>query len=163
VILPIITIPDTLLKKVAEPVTDISEHLQHLVDDMIETMRANTRCIGIAAPQVACSVRLVVIDLTLNPKPHPNHGLQVLFNPVITAREGNKTGREGCLSVPYFTGNVARATKVTVNAISRTGAPVTFETEGFEAVLLQHEIDHLDGLLFLVRITSLKTDLFRRK
>jgi peptide deformylase len=106
---------------------------------------------------------MVVIDCSLALKPCANHGLLALINPVISRSEGKRLGREGCLSIPDFTGNVVRAEKITVNAMTTNGAQTRVEAEGFEAVVLQHEIDHLDGILFLDRVSSLKTDVFRRK
>ena len=102
-------------------------------------------------------------DVSLHPKRFINHGNLVLINPEIVSKEGKITGRDGCLSVPDWTGNVTRFEKITVQALDSSGKPLRFETEGFEAVVIQHEIDHLDGLLFLDRVSSLKTDIFRRK
>jgi peptide deformylase len=91
------------------------------------------------------------------------HGRFLLFNPEIVARQGEQTFREGCLSVPEYTGNVRRAARITVRALRLDGEPVEVTAEGFEAVVFQHELDHLDGVLFLDRIADVKTDLFRRK
>ncbi len=162
-ILSIATIPDPVLKAVCAPIHEITPEIRELAAAMTDTMHHSPHCVGIAAPQVKKPVRLVVIDASLSPKPQPNHGLLLLINPVITRKEGKRSGREGCLSVPDFTGNVNRAEKVTVQALCLEGSPVSINAEGFEAVLLQHEIDHLDGLLFLDRVSSLKTDVFRRK
>ena len=162
-ILNIRTIPDPVLKEVAREVDTITPEVLKLVEDMLCTMRHFPRCVGLAAPQVGKSIRIVVMDISAYPKPHPNHGQLVLINPMITKREGSKTGREGCLSVPDFTANVSRSDKVTVNYSDPSGKICSLDSQGFEAVALQHEIDHLDGILFLDRVTSLKTDVFRRK
>jgi peptide deformylase len=162
-ILKIRTIPDPVLKETSKPVTSITTDIITLADDMVATMHHFPRCTGIAAPQVGRSVRLVVADASLTAKPCDNHGLLIMINPAITARAGSVSGREGCLSIPDFTANVTRAATVTVQFTDEGGQQHTFTTNGFEAVLLQHEIDHLDGYLFLDRVTSLKTDVFRRK
>jgi peptide deformylase len=162
-ILKIITIPHPVLKIPALQVPEISAAAVRLAADLADTMRSNPHCVGIAAPQVGRSLRIIVIDVSLHLKPHTNHGLLMLVNPTITDREGRKTGREGCLSVPDFTGNVSRAEKISVAAFGPDGKCINIDAEGFEAGVLQHEIDHLDGLLFLDRVVSLRTDVFRRK
>jgi peptide deformylase len=118
--------------------------------------------VGIAAPQVGKALRSVIVDISVKPK-HPNHGHLVLINPEITEWEGFAVGREGCLSVPDFTGNVIRAERVALEASDPYGERRRYRCEGFEARAVQHEIDHLDGLLFLDRLVSRRNDLFRRK
>lgn len=162
-ILPILTIPDPFLKTRSASVKNITPEVEQLIADMQETMRHYPHCIGIAAPQVGKALRIIAIDVSLNPKPHPNHGELILLNPIITFSSGLRKGREGCLSVPEFTGNVTRAEQITVEAIQPAGRPLRLETEGFEATVIQHELDHLNGILFLDRVASLKTDIFRRK
>ena len=162
-ILKILTIPDPFLKKPALPVKELSRELASAVSDIVETMYHHRNCVGLAAPQAGIGIRLIAVDVSAYSKPHPNRGLIVLVNPVITVSQGLKTAREGCLSVPDLTGNVSRAERIAVSGMTPEGKNVSFETSGFEAVVLQHEIDHLDGLLFLDRVTSLKTDVFRRK
>ncbi|MCX5777997.1 MAG: peptide deformylase [Elusimicrobia bacterium] len=160
----ILTLPDPLLKKVSAPVAGITPAIRSLAADLIETMNRQKNCVGIAAPQVGELVRMVIIDASRHPKHYPSCGLRVLINPRITHFSDNEsTGREGCLSVPDLTANVARSTAITVEAMTIEGTPYIIKTEGFEAVVLQHEIDHLDGLLFLDRVTSLQTDVFRRR
>lgn len=162
-LLKIVTIPDPILKLPSQPAHELSrEVLLQLIHDMTETMRHHPHCVGLAAPQVGRNLRVVVIDVTLHPKPHPNHGLLVLIDPVITSAAGKRLGREGCLSIPDLTGNVVRAERISVRALGPDGAAVKIDAGGFEAVVLQHEIDHLDGILFLDRVSSLKTDVFRR-
>ena len=133
-----------------------------LVADLIDTMRASPACVGLAAPQIGIARRAIVVDVSGHRKTTVTHGLIALVDPVLTASEGQEIGREGCMSVPDFTANVARSTAVTVAGRGPEG-DVVIETSGFEARALQHEIDHLDGLLILDRVASLATDVFRRK
>jgi peptide deformylase len=147
--------PHPLLTQAAAPVTPDSA--APVVEDLLETMRSFGHCVGIAAPQIGELVRVAVVDVTGHRKATTSHGELVLVNPVIVASSGAEVGREGCLSIPELTGNVRRATHVTVEAEG-----LRVETEGFEARALQHEIDHLDGLLFLDRVESLEADVFRR-
>lgn len=161
--LKILTIPDPRLKQQCASIEHISKDIIELANQMDVLIQHLPHCVGIAAPQVDHPVRLVVVDVSHNRRPVPNRGKTILINPIITQCKGSLTGREGCLSVPEFTGNVTRAEMITIKALSLNGRPVTFQTEGFEAVVFQHEIDHLDGTLFLDRVSSLKTDIFRRK
>jgi peptide deformylase len=126
-------------------------------------MRANQGCVGLAAPQLGDEVRIVVVDVSDHPRATRHHGLLVLVNPVIRLSSGSEIAREGCLSIPDLTANVKRATEVLVEAADPEGTIQAIEAEGFEARCLQHEIDHLDGILFLDRVASLTTDVFRRK
>jgi peptide deformylase len=131
--------------------------------DLLDTMRSNQGCVGIAAPQVDELVRLVVVDVTGHPKTTACHGLLVVANPRIVRAAGAEVGREGCLSIPELTANVRRATEIAVEAEVPGGERIEVETSGFEARCIQHELDHLDGLLFLDRVDSLTTDVFRRR
>jgi peptide deformylase len=106
---------------------------------------------------------MVIVDVSEHPRATRNHGLLVLVNPVIVLNSGREVAREGCLSIPDLTANVERATHIVVEAADPRGATLAIEAEGFEARALQHEIDHLDGLLFLDRVASLATDVFPRK
>jgi peptide deformylase len=126
-------------------------------------MRANQGCVGLAAPQLGDEVRIVAVDVSEHPRATRHHGLLVLVNPVIRLSSGSEIAREGCLSIPDLTANVKRATEVLVEASDPEGETRAIEAEGFEARALQHEIDHLDGILFLDRVASLTTDVFRRK
>ncbi len=146
--------PHPLLTRRAEPATDPGR----VIADLLDTMRSFGHCVGIAAPQIGELVRVAVVDCTGHPKAPDSHGELVLVNPVIVAAAGSEVGREGCLSIPELTGNVRRATHVTVEAEG-----VRIDAEGFEARAIQHEIDHLDGLLFLDRVESLESDVFPRK
>ena len=162
-ILPIIQYPNPLLKTPCDALHQELPGVGQLIKDMQDTLMAHPFCVGLAAPQVGRLLRIVVIDCSRSRKPAKHHGNLVLINPVITQREGEQVMREGCLSLPDYTGNVKRAVSVVVEGLDSDEIPQKIEAEGFEAVVLQHEIDHLDGILFLDRITSLKTDVFRRK
>ena len=161
-ILDILVYPDSRLGRVSSPVENIDDELSKFVFDLEETMRAGPPSVGIAAPQVGRFERIVIIDVS--PKPEiPNHGKLILINPKIILKQGSVVGREGCLSVPGYTGNVMRAEVVTLQALNLVGKTLDYEMEGFEARAIQHEIDHLDGLLFLDRLVSRRSSLFRRK
>jgi peptide deformylase len=131
--------------------------------DLIETMASFGHCVGLAAPQLDHAVRMVAVDVTGHKKATTQNGLLVLVNPVIIDAEGAEVGREGCLSIPHLTANVRRATRIRVEARNPEDNPVSVDSEAFEARCLQHEIDHLDGVLFLDRVDSLASDVFRRK
>jgi peptide deformylase len=162
-VLEILTIPDERLKQVSEPVETFDDELRSFINDLEETRQAGPGAVGIAAPQVARFQRILIMDVSNTRKPVPNHGYMVLINPEITHWDGYEMGREGCLSVPDYTGNVIRATHIKVKAQDPHGNPLEYEMEGFEARALQHEMDHLDGMLFIDRVVSRRTDLFQRK
>jgi len=162
-ILDILTLPDPTLKQVSEPATEFDDALRAFVDDLEETRCNGPAAVGIAAPQVGHFKRIVIIDCSSTRKPVPNHGRLVLVNPEITHWEGYEMGREGCLSVPDYTGNVIRATRIHLVARDPDGQSLEFDMEGYEARAAQHEIDHLDGMLFVDRVVSRRTDLFKRK
>ena len=153
--------PDPILKRPTRLITRLDAPLAKLIEQMVAVMRAHTRCVGLAAPQVGSDARLAVMDSSANPKAPPGHGLLVLVNPKIVEAEGASIQREGCLSIPDFTGNVKRAAKVRVRAADEFGAVRELALEGFEAVIAQHEIDHLDGRLFLDKV-SRSEDIYRR-
>lgn len=152
--------PDAILRKKAHSVVRITPEVQALIRDMTETMYRSPSTIGLAAPQVGHASRVIVVDVS--PK-EQKHGLLVLLNPVLVRGEGTKIVREGCLSLPDYTGSVKRYEAVTVQAKSQELKDIFIETEGIEAICLQHEIDHIEGVLFIDRVESLKTDIFRRK
>ena len=158
-ILKILKYPEPALKKVASPVREFGAKTVQLVNDMLETMYAAPG-VGLAAPQVGVSQRVVVLDTD-----HENPGKQVykLINPVITHAEGEVIWEEGCLSVVDFTAEVKRAAQVQVSAFDEHQKEIKIAAEGLLAVALQHEIDHLDGKLFIDRISRLKRDLYTRK
>jgi len=162
-VLPIVLYPDERLKRVCEPTND-PDIVQQVAQDLLDTMDAcPPRTVGIAAPQVGALYRIAVVDTDRNPKHPPGHGLMILVNPVIRERSGDQSFREGCLSIPEYTANIHRAQRIVVDALDCSLQPFTVEAVDFEAVVLQHEIDHLDGILFLDRIIDIKNDLFRRK
>jgi peptide deformylase len=140
------------------------EQASRVARDLLDTMDAGPpRTVGIAAPQIGEMVRIALVDTSRNPKYPPGHGPLTLIDPAIVASEGVQLFREGCLSIPEFTANITRAMRVTVQAVGLDGAEIEVTAEGFESVVLQHEIDHLDGMLFLDRVKNIHADLFRRK
>lgn len=162
-VLPICRFPHPILKQPTRPVEQVDERVHRLIDALIRTMRHHRRCVGLAAPQVGSDLRVAVMDATGHPKAEASQGLIVLVNPFILEREGSVVQREGCLSVPDFTGNVRRASRVCIRAFDEFGSVRERWLEGFEAIIAQHEIDHLDGTLFLDRVANLATDVFRRQ
>ncbi len=151
--------PEEVLKKKASPVKEIDEAVRRLVDDMVETMYAAPG-IGLAAPQVGVSKRIVVIDISSKEEEFP---LIVLANPRIIEAEGLVDSEEGCLSVPQYTSVVKRAERVIVKGLDIKGTPVEIEGTGLLARVLQHEIDHLDGVLFVDRLSTIKKEFFRKR
>src|SRR5512146_147752 len=164
-ILPILKFPDPLLKDKSAPVERVTPEVTGVIDDLLDTMRASPGGVGISAPQVGVLRRIVAIDVSASKRGgrEENHGLLVLINPEILAKGGRQLVREGCMSIADYTANIERAQWVLVDALDREGKQVILESVGFEAVAIQHEVDHLDGILFLDRVSSIKTDLFRRK
>jgi peptide deformylase len=158
-ILKILQYPDPFLQEVSKEVDPGDKGLVPIVDDLVETMRAHGG-VGIAAPQAGFLMRIIIVDVTPG---NPGHGLLRLLNPCIVYSSGKRRGREGCLSVPQYRANITRARRVRVRALTPEGSEVEIDARGFEAVALQHEIDHLDGILFLDRITDMKRDLLRRE
>ena len=161
---PVVLYPDPRLKVVIGPCLVVDAAVRAAAQDLLDTMDAcPPRTVGIAAPQIGEMARIAIVDTSRNPKYPGGHGLLVLVNPEVVAYDGEQFFREGCLSLPDYTANIKRRQAVTVKALSLEGEEVTVDAEGFEAVVLQHEIDHLDGMLFLDRVANVKTDLFRRK
>jgi peptide deformylase len=161
-ILDILKLPDPRLKQVSERVERFDDELRGFAADLEETRLAGPAAVGIAAPQVGRFQRIVIVDVSGRPKT-PNHGHLILVNPEIVHWEGYAIGREGCLSVPDYTGNVIRATGIRLKAQDLDGREHEYVMEGYEARAVQHEMDHLDGLLFVDRVVSRRTDLYRRK
>jgi peptide deformylase len=160
----ILLYPHAFLKEVCAPIAAIDNGVRTLIRDLIDTMHAGPGSVGVAAPQVGALLRICVVDVSKSKLGKDNHhGLLVMLNPLILRQEGAATMREGCMSVPDYTGDVERAVEITVRFLDENGVVRKMESSCFEAVAIQHEIDHLDGLLFLDRISSLKTGLFRRK
>jgi peptide deformylase len=161
-VLKILTYPDERLRQVSSPVQQFDAAFQRRVDDLEETRLAGPGAVGIAAPQVSWFERVVIVDVSGRRKTR-SHGHLILVNPEITEWDGYAVGREGCLSVPDYTGNVIRAEKIHLQALDREGNALSFDMDGFEARAVQHEMDHIDGLLFLDRLVSRRQDLFQRK
>jgi peptide deformylase len=151
--------PDPVLKKVAAPVARVDDEIRALLDDMAETMYAADG-VGLAAPQVGVSKRIVVIDTSPRQE---GQKLLHLVNPRIVRTEGETTYTEGCLSVPGEAEEVERAAKVWVEALDRDGKAISIEGEGLLAIALQHELDHLEGVLFVDHLSSLKRELIRKR
>lgn len=156
-LLPILHYPDPRLHQSATPVTEFTAELKQLAEDMTETMYAAPG-VGLAAPQVNVHQRLIVVDVS-----EDKNGLMVLVNPQIIAREGEQEYEEGCLSVPGIYGKITRAARVKVKAQDLDGAPFEVEADGLLAVCLQHEIDHLDGKVFVDYLSQLKQNRIRTK
>jgi len=140
---PIVFYPDPILRRKAKPLSRLTPEISHLIDHMIEAME-HAQGIGLAAPQVGVSSRLCIIA-------PPDKPLRVLINPQVMERHGEQTGLEGCLSLPVLYGDVARAEAVVVRALNRRGKPIQLQLEDVEAKIILHEIDHLDGILFIDR------------
>jgi peptide deformylase len=156
--------PDPILKTLCTPIAHIDEGVHSLAQDLVDTMHAAGHSVGVAAPQIGDCRRVLVVDVSHSKLgKDQNHGLLVMINPVILQREGTMNIREGCMSVPEYTGNVTRAEAIVVQFLKVNGQEKVIHACGFEAVAIQHELDHLDGLLFLDRVSSLKTDVFRRR
>jgi peptide deformylase len=162
-VLEILTYPDPRLKRIATPVTDFGPELRVFLADLEETMAAGPGGVGIAAPQVDRLQRIILVDASRARNPCANHGFLEMINPQILEWEGMAVGREGCMSLPDFTANVMRATTVVCQYANRDGVMQVVRAEGFEARAIQHEMDHLEGLLFIDRVVSRKTDVFPRK
>ncbi len=160
----ILIYPDPILKQISAPIEVVDESVVAVIQDLVDTMMASGHSVGVAAPQIGILRRIVVVDVSKSKLGKDNnHGLLEMVNPEIVEKSGNKMMREGCMSVPDYTGNVTRAEHIVVEFADRKGQSRVIEASGFEAVAIQHEMDHLDGLLFLDRVSSLKTDLYRRK
>jgi len=158
-LLEILKYPDPVLKKTCEPVETIDGEILQLLQDMAETMYANSG-IGLAAPQVGKSLRLIVVDVRNG---DGENQLLRLINPRITARYQETRREEGCLSLPDLVVEVDRFEKVTLEALLPSGEPTTIEAEGLLAIALQHETDHLDGILLVDRLSALRRSLYGKK
>jgi len=157
----ILTLPDYRLRQQARKVDVFGDALQSLVDEMVELMLEGAGGVGIAAPQLGMLQRVVVIDCSLSQRPCRNHGRIVMVNPEIIESFGNVLGREGCLSVPEWVATVPRAKKIKAHYQDIQGKHHVLESSAFEARVIQHEIDHLDGILFIDRVLSVR-DIVRR-
>lgn len=159
----ILTYPDQRLKQLSDQVTEVDQALRDFIQHLEQARCAGPGAVGIAAPQINHFQRVVIVDVSNMKKPVENHGHMVMINPEITHWQGMAMGREGCLSVPDFTGNVIRAESIQLRYLDEAGKSHEIESSGFEARAIQHELDHLDGLLFLDRLVSRRSDLFKRK
>ena len=159
---PVLRLPAPALKAVARPVGDAGA-AAGMAADLVDTMRAHDHCVGLAAPQIGVGLRAFCVDVTGHPKARSCAGLVVLLDPELVAAGAPAVAREGCMSVPDLTGNVARPATVAVQGTTPEGATRLVEADAIEARALLHELDHLDGLLFLDRVVSASTDLFRRR
>lgn len=157
--LPILTYPDPILAQCAEPIPEITPDIRALAQDMLETMYSKEG-LGLAAPQVGVSSRLIVVDVT---GPEKREDPRILVNPVIVSASGQVESNEGCLSVLNCRSKVQRAEQVRLQATDLDGRPVEFDADGMLAICLQHEIDHLNGVLFIDRISRLKRSLYEQK
>ena len=158
----ICTYPDPVLRNKTSRVERIDNALDRLIEDMVETMHAAPG-VGLAANQVGVPLQLAVIDLSSRENEEQRHPLLVIINPELLVMEGSVLEEEGCLSIPDYAEKVRRAARVKVRAQDRTGKLFELEAEGLMAKALQHEIDHLNGLLFVDRLSSLKKHLFKRR
>lgn len=156
-VLEILSIPDPRLKVKAEKVTDVST-VQTLIDDMLETLYATGNGIGLASTQVGRKEAVVVIDIS-----DEHNDPLILVNPEVVSGENKALGQEGCLSVPEYYADVERYTSVVVSALDRDGNPITIESDEFLAIVMQHEIDHLSGNLFIDYLSPLKQKMAMKK
>ncbi|HSL57319.1 MAG TPA: peptide deformylase [Acidimicrobiales bacterium] len=159
---PIVSVPGAVLKQPAAAVSEFGDATRALAADLLDTMRASSHSVGVAAPQIGVGLRAFCIDVTGHKKARSCHGEVVLFNPEVLLAHGRDIGREGCMSVPDLTGDVARATLLVVRGVTPDGDERVLECDAFEARAVQHEIDHLDGLVFLDRVVA-HDRVFRRK
>ena len=151
---PVVRLPDPVLSRRAEEVGRVDAEARVLIADLLDTMRVSPACVGLAAPQIGVGKRVFVADVTGHPKAPGAQGLIVLCDPVLLEAGDPVMAREGCMSVPDLTGDVARAGRVVLRGLDQDGQVRTVEAVGFEARALLHELDHLDGLLFLDRVSS---------
>jgi peptide deformylase len=159
---PVRSFPDPVLSGACAPVGKIDDAVREVCTDLVDTMRAASHSVGIAAPQIGVSLRIFALDVTGHKKARSCHGEVVLINPEVLLAHGRDVGREGCMSVPDLTGDVSRSTLVVVRGLTPEGEERVLECDAFEARAVQHELDHLDGLLFLDRVVA-RDRIFRRR
>ncbi|HEV3400480.1 MAG TPA: peptide deformylase [Acidimicrobiales bacterium] len=159
---PVRVLPEPGLKRVSAPVGQVDAAARALAADLVDTMRAMPACVGLAAPQIGVGLRAFVVDVTGHRKARSCHGEVVLFDPEIVVASVPAVAREGCLSVPDLTGDVVRASSLVIRGLTLEGTERVLEVDAFEARAILHEVDHLDGLLFLDRVSSSQA-VFRRK
>ena len=154
-VLPVVLAPDPVLSTRCVEVDPTDPLVVQLAADLLATQRVSPGCVGLAANQVGIGWRVFSLDVSAHPKARITHGEYVLVNPEVVTASRNEKGREGCMSVPDFTGDVKRATRITVRGqLPGSGAEVLIETDAFEARALQHEIDHLDGFVFIDKVAG---------
>lgn len=158
-ILDIVKFPDKTLRKKNKPVEKVTEDVLKKLDDMAETMY-NAPGVGLAAPQVGIDIRLVVMDITAEDEPSK---LEKLINPEVLEYEGEQTGEEGCLSLPGEYADVQRAEWIRYKYIDENGDKHEEETTGLKARVIQHEVDHLDGILFIDKLSTMKRDMIKKR
>jgi len=151
---PVLRLPEPVLSTVAEAIGPVDDAARRLADDLVDTMRAAPACVGLAAPQIGVAKRAFAMDVTGHRKARSCHGLVVLFDPEVLLAHGPVVAREGCMSVPDLTGDVSRASLLVVRGTTPDGGDRVLQVDAFEARAVLHELDHLDGLLFLDRVVS---------
>lgn len=156
---PILKYPDPRLREVAQPVETVTPEVQSLADDMAETMYASNGC-GLAAPQIGIALRIFVVDCAGEDEPSD---LRVFINPEILESHGTQVWNEGCLSFPGVTEEIKRADQLRVRAIDRSGQPFELSADGLLAVAIQHELDHLNGVLMIDKLNAIKRRMMGRK
>jgi len=157
---PIRLFPDRVLRTGAKPIPKLTPYHKKIINDLIDTLRIQPGGIGIAAPQIGYSQRIAIVDVSSKDN---RRSRLVLINPVVLSGEGESLGREGCMSLPDYTGNVKRMCRIRLRYRDESFTSCELVTDGIEAICIQHELDHLNGYLFIDRVSSLKRDVFRRK
>jgi peptide deformylase len=157
---PVLQLPAPILSRRAVPIGRIDDVARALAVDLVDTMEASPACVGLAAPQIGVLLRAFAVDVSGHRKARSCHGRIVLFDPEIVTTGPAEVAREGCMSVPDLTGDVSRAARVVVRGLTSDGALRELDVDAFEARAVLHELDHLDGLLFLDRVSS--RHVFRR-
>jgi peptide deformylase len=151
---PVLQLPAPVLSRPARSIGRVDSVARALAVDLVDTMGASPGCVGLAAPQIGVPLRAFAVDVTGHRKANSGHGRWVLFDPRLVAAALPVIAREGCMSVPALTGDVSRAEQVTVQGLTLEGGSRVIEVDGFEARAVLHELDHLDGVLFLDRVAS---------
>jgi len=159
-VLDILTYPNPILKKRSSEVDNIDDSVLRLIEDMAETMY-EAPGVGLAAPQVGFSMRVIVVDVEHNE--NENRNLIEIINPVITHSEGSLKGEEACLSIPGFTAEIVRKSDIVVEGVNRDGKEISIEANDLLSRVIQHEIDHLNGVLFIDRLSRLQRELMKKK
>ena len=159
---PVLALPDPFLQRPSDKVGTVDARALALATDLLDTMRARPACVGLAAPQIGVGLRAFVVDVTGHRRARSCSGELVLFDPELVSAAAPELAREGCLSIPDLTGDVARVTEVVVRGLGLDGSPRVVAADAFEARALLHELDHLDGFLFLDRVASAHS-VYRRK